>query len=328
MVLKNIFKKAVAITMIASICVTGVFAAAQNNLKKTVENLTVENGIINTKVVMTDNFNGQKPDTKVLELDVVTKKLGKDSDWRVTLNDFKDPESLKPMNKTPISFAMTKRGNKVKIGFPELVLTFIQSMTDMSDYSPEERAEVAKTLKSISSNNYITFDNVKKEADISKADADKIKKLVENYRPIYLKLQKNGVSYSVDKTQALKEMNNIKKYILQNQKTINTIETLKEEGKTPTQALMENIDESKISIEESLKSLKIFAGPQGYKLMCEQNTGQKLMVKSTIRKGTAFKLNDFKGRELTDEEMQTYGMLLFMGIMTNVMDQAETDKAA
>lgn len=326
--MKKLLKKAVAVTMIASICITGVFAAAQNNLKKTVENLTVENGIINTKIVMTDNFNGQKPEAKVFDLDIVTKKLGKDSDWRISLNSLNDPESLKTMNKTPISFAMTKRGDKVKIGFPELVLTLVQSLADTSDYSPEERAEVAKTLKTISSNNYVTFDNVKKEADISKADADEIKKLVENYRPVYLKLQKNGVSYNVDKTKALKEMNNIKKYILQNQKTINTIEALKEEGKTPTQALMENIDESKVSIEESLKTLKIFAGEQGYKLMCEQETGEKLMIQSTIRKGTAFKLNDFKGRELTDEEMQTYGMLFFMGVMTSVMDQVEADKAA
>lgn len=326
--MKKLLKKAVAVTMIASICITSVFAAAQNNLKKTVENLTVENGIINTKIVMTDNFNGQKPEAKVFDLDIVTKKLGKDSDWRISLNSLNDPESLKTMNKTPISFAMTKRGDKVKIGFPELVLTYIQSMTDMNDYSPEERAEVAKTLKSISSNNYITFDDIKKEAKVSKVDTDKMKKLVENYRPVYLKLQKNGVSYNVDKTKALKEMDNIKKYILKNQKTINTIEALKEEGKTPTQALIENIDESKISIEDSLKSLKIFAGPQGYKLMCEQETGEKLMIQSAIRKGTAFKLNDFKGRELTDEEMQTYGMLLFMGIMTNVMDQVEADKTA
>ena len=326
--LKNIFKKAVAVTMIASICITGVFAAAQNNLKKTVENLTVENGIINTKVVVTDNFNGQKPDTKILELDVVTKKLGKDSDWRVTLNDFKDSKSNKQMNKTPISFAVTKRGDKVKVGFPELVLTLVQSLADTSDFSPEERAEVAQTLKSISSNNYITFDDIKKEAKVAKADEEKVKKLVENYKPLYLKLQKNGISYNVDKTKALKEMENKKKYILQNQKTINGIEMLKEEGKTPTQALIENIDESKTSIEESLKSLKIFAGPQGYKLMCEQETGEKLMIQSTIRKGTAFKLNDFKGRELTDDEMQSYSMLLFMAVMTNVMDQVETDKAS
>lgn len=326
--LKNIFKKAVAVTMIASICITGVFAAAQNNLKKTVENLTVENGIINTKVVVTDNFNGQKPDTKILELDVVTKKLGKDSDWRVTLNDFKDSKSNKQMNKTPISFAVTKRGDKVKVGFPELVLTLVQSLTDTSDFSPEERAEVAQTLKSISSNNYITFDDIKKEAKVAKADEEKVKKLVENYKPLYLKLQKNGISYNVDKTKALKEMDNIKKYILQNQKTINGIEMLKEEGKTPAQALIENIDESKTSIEESLKSLKIFAGPQGYKLMCEQETGEKLMIQSTIRKGTAFKLNDFKGRELTDDEMQSYSMLLFMAVMTSVMDQVDAGKAA
>lgn len=326
--MKNIFKRAVTIVLIASICMTGVFAATQNNLKKTVENLTVENGIISTKVIATQKPEGQDKEIKVLDADVVVKKIGVNSDWRFNINTASDSKTLKPYNTSPISFSITKRGDVVKLGFPELVLTVLRNLAGDADLGPEEQAEFAEALRRISGNNYITLDKAKEEAEISKADEEKIKKLVSNYQPLYLKVQKDSVSYTVNADQALKELENIKKYILKNQKTINSIEMLKEEGTTPTQSLIENIDESKISIEESLKSLKIFAGPQGYKLMCEQDTGEKLMIQSTIRKGTDFKLNDFKGRELTEEEMQSYSMLLFMGIMTSVMDQVEADRAA
>lgn len=202
-----------------------------------------------------------------------------------------------------ITLSLKKRGKDILLGADSVIEYLTKAIAANGD-DDEEENNISDYFKDIAKESYLSLTDFDEESsNIAKNLNDTISLIKEaygDYEPIYLSKEKGEYVYKVNKEDMREELRNFSQFTKDNKEKIDKIYSKYSEE-------VQSIKESSYEIKQKLKqisSLEIHAKKDGIELNMI-NTDGNITVKYAFDDKAEVKLVDFKGKKLSEEDMQS-----------------------
>lgn len=246
-------------------------------------------------------------DSEKAEYNIEILKDKKDSDITVSLKDEDGDAKIE----------VKKRDNRMQIGMQSLLQYLTRGLSE------ENMGDISQYINSITEGSFLDFLSIDNSLGNIASDLSEfkntIKKAYGEYTPINLKKENDKYVYKANNEKIREEINNFNKFVEENKNKIDKI--YEELDSEKAEKYKKDFLEIKESLKKS-KSIDFNGNGQQYKLIFKSEDGSEASIAYKFDKMEEVKLVDFKGKELTQEDI---GRVLIPLMFSGALDNIATD---
>lgn len=243
-------------------------------------------------------------DSEKSEYNIEILKNKKDSDITVNLKDDEGNAKIE----------VKKRDDRMQIGMQSLLQYLTRGLNE------EKMGDISQYVNSITEGSFLDFLSIDNSLGNIASDLSEFKNVIKKaygeYIPINLKKENGKYIYKANNEKIREEINNFNKFVEENKNKIDKI--YEELDSEKAEKYKKDFLEIKESLKKS-KSIDFNGNGQQYKLILKSEDNSEASIAYKFDKMKEVKLVDFKGKELTQEDIgRVLVPLMFSGILDNI----------